>query len=171
MWVFYWLLIAVLDRTIEWGPDQRRRRRGGGVRWRLLCWWETELESDQAPDSETLLMPVFFSSTCFRQSGAAQHQLGFPNIRLGFVWKFRKPNRTMLLRTVCLSMRSDTPLCQCKRRYVCCVLLGLMVALSAVAGKKRLSQLPCWFIPWSDLGTDMRVFLRKAFMTGIHNNL
>ena len=52
-------------------------------------------------------MPIFFSSTCFWLSGAAQHRLGFLNITSGSTWKFRKPNPTMLLRTVCLSMRPD----------------------------------------------------------------
>ena len=39
----------------------------------------------QAPDSETSLMSVFFSSTCFRPSGAAQQQLGFWNFTSGSV--------------------------------------------------------------------------------------
>ena len=48
------------------------------------------------------LMPVFFSSTYFRPSGAAQQKLGFWNVSSGSVWKwrmcdvkFRKPNRTI----------------------------------------------------------------------------
>ena len=43
----------------------------------------------QAPDSETSLMPVFFSFTCFRPSGATQQQLGFWISTSGFVWKWR----------------------------------------------------------------------------------
>ena len=43
----------------------------------------------QAPDSKTLFMPVFFSSTCFRPSGAAQQQLGFLNFTSGSVGKWR----------------------------------------------------------------------------------
>ena len=39
----------------------------------------------QAPDSETSLTPVFLSSTCFRQSGAAQQQLGFLNFTSGSI--------------------------------------------------------------------------------------
>ena len=37
------------------------------------------IASCQAPDSESLLTPVFLSSTCFQPSGAAQQQLGFLN--------------------------------------------------------------------------------------------
>ena len=39
----------------------------------------------QAPDSETSLMPSFFSFTCFRSSGAAQQQLSFWNFTSGSV--------------------------------------------------------------------------------------
>ena len=40
---------------------------------------------NQAPDSETSLMHVFFSSTCFRPSRTAQQQLGFLNFTSGSV--------------------------------------------------------------------------------------
>ena len=51
-------------------------------------WGENHFRFHQAPDSETLLTPVFFSSTCFRPSGAAQ-QLGFLNFTSGSIWKWR----------------------------------------------------------------------------------
>ena len=74
--------------------------------------------SNQAPDSETLLMPVFFSSTCFRPSGAAQQQLGFWNFTSGSIYSksdvysdvIQEAQSNDLLHTVRLSVHLDTPL-------------------------------------------------------------
>ena len=62
-------------------------------------------------------MPVFFSSTCFQPSGAAQQQLGFLNFTSESIWKWRmcdvkfmKPISNYLLCTAHLLMRLDTPL-------------------------------------------------------------
>ena len=45
----------------------------------IVMKWDTcSFHSHQAPDSETSLMPVFFSSTCFRPSGRAVANLAVP---------------------------------------------------------------------------------------------
>ena len=62
----------------------------------------------QAPDSETLLMSVFISSTCFWPSGAAQQQLGFQNFTSGSVRMWRNVQEAQsnyLLHMVRLSIR------------------------------------------------------------------
>ena len=69
---------------------------------------------NQASDSETSLMPLFSSFTCFRPSGAAQQQLGFLKFTSGSVWKWRKIQEAQLNDLLCtarLLMRLDMPLC------------------------------------------------------------
>ena len=66
----------------------------------------------QAPDSETSFMPVVFSFTSFRSSGATQQQLGFWISTSGSVWKWRlqwRNSGSPIERSVAHGMLIDAP--------------------------------------------------------------
>ena len=152
---YYTLYLWILHIQIP--PDQLHRSR---------------ITKYQAPDSETSLTPVFFSSTCFRLSGAAQQQLGFLNFTSGSVWKWRlqwRNSGSPIERSVAQGTLIDAPRYastwkQRKRRLVRGVLRGRsnahsvrkykMAALWAMSDQKCCSPFPCLFIPESTTVTS-----------------
>ena len=117
----------------------------------------TMIKYTYAPDSETLLMPIFFPHVFehLRQLSCTTW-IGLPEHYIRVIWNFWGSKIELCCcaqyAQICLWVEAMQEALSTQRTMWACVVRRVfknkMSALNVVSGKKRFIKFPCLFIPW-----------------------